>query len=133
MKYYKIINLNRQQVGPFTASQTWLDNAQTEKDFSQNFSNLGECDAKGNLLKEIATNNFIASAPAEKPTEIIPPSDKKDDVIPSTDESDFQSFDDTNKTTINEGTGKGTDEPAIGKKAAAKKVGKGKPAAGKGK
>ncbi len=125
MKYYKILNLNRQHMGPFAASQTWLDIAQKEPGFSGTYSNLGECDAKGNPLEEIAKNNFI-SAPK---IEIAPPPPS----VPSPaildastdDESQYQSFDNS-KTTINEGSGTSTgtaEQTGTGKKVAAKKTG----------
>lgn len=67
MKHFKILNLNRQHVGPFTATEQWMKEAQKQKGFEKEFKNMGECDANGHLLSEISKDNF-----SSEKTEIPP-------------------------------------------------------------
>lgn len=61
MKHYKVLNLNRQHIGPFVATEQWMKEAERTKGMMKQFQNMGECDASGNLLADISKENFSAA------------------------------------------------------------------------
>lgn len=58
MGYFKVINLEKQEMGPFTVTDKGLKSMQESKALKDKISVIGACDEKGNLLTEIAQGNF---------------------------------------------------------------------------
>jgi hypothetical protein len=71
MKYYKIINLERQHIGSFVVPQSGWNEIQKNPGLTKTIQLLGECDAGGNLLTDLKEDNFLTKTvlqPVEKPT-----------------------------------------------------------------
>lgn len=112
-KLYKVINLNRQNIAPQVIPEQGWKLIQENEQLSKVMKNLGECDAGGNLLTELAANNFTTKAP-----EILDAAFDEKNLQP-----ELQTFNDGKETN----TG-GTGKPAgtAGKSNTGKKPGKGK-------
>jgi hypothetical protein len=65
MRYYSVINLLRQNSGPFTVTDKWIKEAETMNDIK--YKVIGECDANGNLMHQIANGNFTKANEAPTP------------------------------------------------------------------
>lgn len=67
MRYYKVLNLKRQQQGPYVLPEAGYKITMESKSLAANIQVLGECDAGGNILHDIASNNFISKKEVIKP------------------------------------------------------------------
>lgn len=65
MKYFKVLNINRQGAGPIVVTEKGYNEMMNSMALAPSIQLIGECDASGNLITEIAENNFI-SAPKKK-------------------------------------------------------------------
>lgn len=74
MRYYKVLNLKRQQQGPYVLPEAGYKVTMESKSLAVNIQLLGECDAGGNILHDIASSNFIS----KKPVVIDAPTKKAD-------------------------------------------------------
>lgn len=79
MKYFQVINLDRQEMGPFKITEKGLQSMQNSIKFKGKISVVGECDESGNLLSGIAEGNFTKPKPT--PSVQVPP--KKESVKPA--------------------------------------------------
>src|SRR5688572_16181907 len=60
MRYYKVLNLKRQDQGPYVLPESGYKVTMETKSLAVHIQTLGECDAGGNILHDIASSNFIS-------------------------------------------------------------------------
>ena len=58
MRYFKCLNIQRQKVGPFVVTEEGLKNIRSQPQLSAIVNVIGECDFSGNLLTDVAKQNF---------------------------------------------------------------------------
>jgi hypothetical protein len=58
MRYFKCLNIQRQKVGPFVVTEEGLKNIKSQPQLSAIVNVIGECDFSGNLLTDVAKQNF---------------------------------------------------------------------------
>lgn len=138
-KFYKVINIKRQHMGAYVLPEVGYKTTMESKSLAPDIKVLGECDAAGNILHEIASANFISTKKPELKTQTPVDADPDFDgpldpmfkgattdpeQLSESNGPDLQTFND--KPTINE---KGTD---TGKPESGKSTGE-KPKTGTGK
>lgn len=131
MKHYKVINLKRQGAGPIVLTESAWKLNRDNPNKAKHLKLIGECDAAGNMLADIAKGNFLHAAKKTEPVAAAPiPEPAKTVAEP---ETQFHDFTDTETNGKKTNTGESTGTTGSGKQPAAGKRTKKAPAKAGGK
>lgn len=78
-KFYKVINIKRQHMGAYVLPEVGYKTTMESKSLAPDIKLLGECDAAGNILHEIASANFMSKKPNTKTIDVIGEIIKRDE------------------------------------------------------